>query len=54
MAVVVKSAGWWLVSVDGSLRGSFSSQLDAHTFAMALYYAGQVSSVTLTSGKIVD
>lgn len=53
MAVVNKSAGWWLVSVDGSLRGSFSSQLDAHTYAMALYHAGQVSSVTLTSGTIV-
>ena len=54
MAIVSKSAGLWLVSVDGSLRGSFSSQVDAHTYAMALYHAGQVSSVTLTSGTIVD
>ena len=54
MAIVVKSAGWWLVNVDGSLRGSFSSQLDAHTFAMALYHAGQVSKVTLTSGTIIE
>ena len=54
MAVIVKSAGWWLVNVDGSLLGSFSSQLDAHTFAMALYHTGQVTSVTLTSGTIID
>ena len=54
MAIVNKSAGWWLVNVDGSLRGSFSSQLDAHTYAMALYYSGQVTSVTLTSGTIID
>ena len=54
MAIVIKSEGWWLVRVDGSLRGSFTSQLDAHTYAMALYHAGQVAGVTLTSGTIVD
>ena len=54
MAVVSKNGGRWLVSVDGSLRGSFSSQLDAHTYAMALYHTGQVSRVTLASGTIVD
>ena len=54
MAIVVKSAGWWLVNVDGSLRGSFSSQLDAHTFAMALYHSDQVQRVTLASGTIIE
>lgn len=53
MAIINKSAGLWLVKVDGSLCGSFSSQLDAHTFAMALYHAGRVTRVTLTSGTIV-
>lgn len=46
--------GWYVVLVNGQMLGQFCHQFDANCFAITLLRRGEISSVTLPSGMVLD
>ncbi len=51
---VCDSGQWYTVLVNGQVLGRFGHQFDANCFAITLLRRGEISSVTLTSGMVLD
>ena len=54
MGEVVLSGGWYVVMVNGRMLGQFGRLFDANTFAICLIRRGEIASVTLPSGLVLD
>ena len=54
MATVATSGNWYVVRVNGQVLGQFERMFDANTFAISLLRRGEIASVTLPSGLVLD
>lgn len=54
MAEVCVSSNWYVVMINGRMIGQFARLFDANTFAICLLRRGEISSVTLPSGLVLD
>ena len=54
MATVTMSGSWYVVMVNGKMLGQFGRLFDANTFAICLLRRGEIVSVTLPSGLVLD
>lgn len=54
MATVTTSGSWYVVMVNGQMLGQFGRLFDANTFAISLLRRGEIASLTLPSGLVLD